>query len=416
MREKSLFRKSTLDNGIRVVTERIPYVRSVSIGIWLMAGTVDEPEEKNGVAHFVEHMVFKGTKTRSSFEIAESIESLGGVLNAFTSKEVTCFYAQVLDEHIETAIDILSDILLHHRLDEEDIEKEKSVVLEEITEIEDTPSELVHEIFIRDIFYPHPLGFSILGSKQSVSSLTRNDILDFIHSNYSANRTIVAAAGNLDHEEIVGFVQKYLADMTRFTERRDLPLPPENPRNHVVDNSFQQAHVCLGRRAFSYGDPRRYALLLLNSILGNGMSSRLFQNIRERHGLAYSIYSFADFLMRTGLFGVYFGTDPDKIEKTLDLVKKDLQDLITNSLSIEAMEKRKNQIKGNLILGLESTSGRMNRLARMEIYYQRYIPIEETIAAIEAVNRDQLHSVAQDIYGDGNFYLTVLKPANRTQS
>ena len=416
MTEKTLVQKTVLDNGLRIVTEKIPYVRSVSIGIWIMAGTRDEQEEKNGVAHFVEHMVFKGTETRSSFELAEALESLGGLLNAFTSKEVTCFYAQVLDEHVETAVDILSDIILHHRLSEKDIEKEKSVILEEITELEDTPGELVQEIFIRDIFYPHPLSFSILGTKETVSSLTKKDIQDFIHANYSANRTIVAAAGNLEHDEIVRYAQKYLSEMIPYTERRQTPIPEEKPRKNVIQNNFQQAHICLGRRTFPYKDERRYPLLLLNSILGNGMSSRLFQSIREEHGLAYSVYSFADFLQDTGIFGVYLGTDREKIDTAIELVQKNLQDLIVNSLSDEELQKRKNQVKGNLILGLESTSGRMNRLAKMEIYYQDYIPIDRTISAIEAVNRQQIHEIARQTYGDGQFYITILKPGEPTTS
>lgn len=415
MKVQENYRKTILDNGIRVVTERIPHVRSVSIGIWIQAGTCDEAPEYNGVAHFVEHMVFKGTETRSSLEIADAIESLGGSINAFTSKELTCFYAQVLDENIEVALEILSDLVLHPRLDENDIEREKGVVLEEIMELEDTPSELVHEIFIQDLFKPHPLSFSILGTKETVQRLGREDILRFMSENYSANRVVVAAAGNLDHNHVVRLAEKFLGRLSSASSRNLPELPPERPATNVVKNRFQQAHICIGRRAFHYTHPRRYPLLLLNTILGYGMSSRLFQNIREKHGLAYSIYSFADFLKDTGIFGVYLGTDPENIDLSVELVKKELKDLKENHLDNGELEKRKNQLKGNLILGLESTSGRMNRLAKMEIYRGDFLSIEIIIQSINAVTEEDIHSVAEELFDDHQLYLTILKPEENGQ-
>ena len=411
MTKSNYHKKSTLANGVRIVTEKIPYVHSVSVGIWILAGTIDETTENNGIAHFVEHMVFKGTESRTSLEIADSLESLGGHINAFTGKEITCFYAHVLDENIEIAIDILADLIINPLLAVKDVEREKRVVLEEIGELEDSPDELIHEYFIESLYKPHPISFSTLGKRKTINSLNRNKIIKFIQSNYSGNRIVVAAAGNIDHENVVDTVSKYLIDIKKSSDRSTNILQKEKITKKVIENNFQQAHICIGRRGFSYCDPRRYSLLLLNTILGFGMSSRLFQNIRERHGLAYSIYSFVDFLKDTGLFGVYLGTDKENIDFSIELVKKEMNTFIQEPISDEELDKRKNQLKGNLLLGLESTSNRMNRLAKTEINYGKFHSIDSIIVAIDNVTSDQIFELSSWLFAEEQLSTIILKPA-----
>lgn len=411
MTKDFLYNKTTLDNGLRVVTEKIPYVHSVSIGLWILAGTVDESRDNNGVAHFLEHMVFKGTESRSSFEIADSLEALGGHLNAFTSKEITCYYAHVLDENIDLAVDILTDLIMHPRLADEDISKEKQVVVEEINELKDSPEELVQEYFIQSLYEPHPISFSTLGTKESVNSLTRRKILDFLKSNYTADRIVVAAAGNLEHEKIVELSRKYLQELPVSSNRNSNSLPKEKQITKRVSNNFLQAHICMGRRSFSYSDKRRYPMLLLNTILGFGMSSKLFQNIREKHGLAYSIYSFADFLKNTGVFGIYLGTDKEKIDKAIELIETELDTFKCNLVDKEELEKKKNQLKGNLLLGLESTSNRMNRLAKTEINYNRFFSINTIITSIDSVTIDQIYELSCWLFKEKKLSKIILEPA-----
>lgn len=403
-------KKTKLSNGIRVLTEKIPYVRSVSIGVWVLAGTRDENLQNNGIAHFLEHMVFKGTKTRTSLELADSLESLGGQINAYTSKEHTCYYAHLLDEDLDIAIEILADMMLNSKLSTGDIQIEKDIVLEEITELEDDPGELVHEFFLQSLFQPHPMSYSILGSKETVKEIIQEDLIDFHISNYTANRIIISAAGNVDHDQVLNLVNKYFCNIPKLSNRKNTALSAENPSQSIYENKFQQAHICLGKRIFNYADERRYALMVLNTILGAGMSSRLFQNIREKHGLAYSIYSFVDFFQEAGIFGVYLGTDKEKIDLTLDLVKKELQKLIDEPIPKDELFKRKNQLKGNLILGMESTSNRMDRLAKMEIYHGKFIPLEETIKAIETVDQDQLIELAFELFQESKLFYTIFKP------
>jgi predicted Zn-dependent peptidase len=412
MTKASNVNKSTLDSGIRVVTESIPHVHSVSLGVWVLAATCDESPRNNGIAHFLEHMVFKGTHSRSSLELADSLESLGGHLNAFTGKEHTCFYAQVLSEHIDVAIEVLADMILNSRMSDGDIETEKDVVLEEITELNDNPGDLVHEYFVQSLYKPHPLSYSILGNKDSVRQISRDDLLEFLQRNYAGNRVVIAAAGNVEHERVVELTARYFAAIPASSTRLEFSLSGEVPTHDVFENNFQQAHLCLGRRAFSYSDQRRHALLLLNTILGAGMSSRLFQNIREKHGLAYSIYSFVDFFMDTGMFGIYLGTDREKLDLAIELVKKELNNLSQKPVPEDELLKRKNQMKGNLLLGMESTSNRMDRLARMETYYEEFKPIEATIRSIESVNQEQILEIAAGLFREAELYSTILRPAD----
>ena len=327
----------------------------------MVVGGRDENETNNGISHFVEHMVFKGTQTRTAVEIAESLESVGGHLNAFTGKELTCYYGHVLDEHLPRAIQVISDMLANSVYDETEMEKEKRVVLEELNAIEETPEELVHEFFWKGLFPSHPLGLPIIGSKDVISSFNKEDLVNYVGNNYSANRIVVVAAGNVDHNELVKLTSE------NFTPFKNAEVAsygkPEMPaaETKVIENGAIQAHICLGTHTFGYEDMRKYDLLVLNTLLGAGMSSRLFQNIREKYGLAYSVYSFVDFMFDTGMFGVYIGTDTEKIEKSIELILDELSQLQQKPVPNSELERTKSQLKGNLVLGLESTSGRMSR-------------------------------------------------------
>ncbi len=408
--ESSLYQKTVLSNGLRIVTEKIPYVRSVSIGLWIEAGTRDELPEQNGIAHFLEHMVFKGTENRNAFEIADALESLGGNLNAFTSKELTSFYAHVLDEHVGIALDVLSDLILHPLFDRAEIEKEKNVVIEEIRDMEDTPDDLIFEYFFQDLFRPHPLSLSTLGKKEIVAKLTRQDLLNFLQNHYTPNRIVLAAAGNVEHEQIVELADKYFSHLSGQSQRHLGNLPELRAGRYFWESTAQQTHICLGCPVIPYNHPKRHALLLLHTILGSGMSSRLFQLLREQYALAYSVFSFADFYLDTGVFGVYIGTDDSKIDAALKLIHGTFQDLRRKKMDPTELEKKKSELKGNLLLGLESTSNRMSRLAKMEIYLNKFNTLDDVIHDIEKVTLEQILSVTEEFFSEKRMVETILKP------
>ena len=407
---ESEFKKTILDNGIRLVTERIPSVRSVSIGVWLTVGSSNESKRTNGISHFIEHMMFKGTQKREAVDIATSLESVGGHLNAFTGREVTCYYAHILDEHLPTAVEILADILINSVFDPSEIEKEKKVIIEELNALEETPEERIHDLFVSDLFPDHPLGLSVIGSRENIRRFKREDLFEYVHKHYTTDRMVVAAAGNVVHEELLGLVERYFRDLDRAgTSQKVVPTHPVHGHNIVEDGSIQ-AHICLGTQSYSYRDQRKFGLLVLNTLLGSGMSSRLFQNVREKHGLAYSIYSYIDFFCHTGMFGVYVGTDQNKIDSSLDLINAELRRLTREPVPEAELERTKSQLKGNLMLGLESTSSRMNRLAKMEIYLNKYFTLDDTLTEIDRVTQDDVLNVANELFQEERLFTTVLKP------
>ncbi len=406
-----MFKRSQLKNGIRIVTETIPHVRSVSIGYWLTVGSRNEIAANNGISHFIEHMMFKGTKNRNAFEIAESLESVGGHLNAFTGKELTCYYAHVLDEHLPIAVDVISDILKNSLLDENEIEKEKQVVLEELKALEETPEDLIHELFAADLFSNHPLGYSTIGKRENIQNFNRTQLLEFIKNNYTPERIVVAAAGSMTHEQLVKLVAEKVDGLNSGgVPREHRPTVATRFGKNIIENGAIQAHICLGTQSYSYASEKRFPLLVLNTLLGSGMSSRLFQNIRERYGLAYSVYSFVDFMSDTGMFGVYIGTDQNKIDDCIELITKELENLTNEPVSQEELTRTKSQLKGNLMLGLESTSSRMNRLAKMEIYLQKNFGLDETLQAIESVTQQQVLETARELFDQRRIFTTILKP------
>ncbi|MFC1726250.1 M16 family metallopeptidase, partial [candidate division KSB1 bacterium] len=322
-KENSVFHKTVLDSGITIVSEQLPYVRSVSLGFWARTGSRNENEKNNGISHFLEHMVFKGTPKRKSFEIAESLESLGGTINAYTGKETTCFFAHVLDEHLPLAIDVLSDIVQDPLLKEKDIEKEKLVIAEEINSINDNAEEMIYDYFHSTIFKGNSLESPILGNIDNVKSFSRNDLLNYWERNYRANNFVIAACGNLKHEELIKLVENYFRLPGSDNEiKYDKPVDISNRYLNATKKIFQ-SHSCLGFRSISYTDDRKFPLLVLNTFFGNGMSSRLFQNIREKCGFTYSVYSFTDFYSDIGDFGVYMAYDKNKREEALNRVKEE---------------------------------------------------------------------------------------------
>jgi len=407
--------RSTLENGLQVLTEPIDSVRSVSIGIWVKTGSRNESDEQAGVTHFLEHMIFKGTQTRTPYQIANALESLGGHLNAFTGTEYTCYYARCLDSHLPIAIEVLSDMVNNSTFAPEEIEKEKKVILEEMKMYRDSPDDFIFEEFSNQVFGKHPLGRPIIGFEQTVKSVHQKSLFDYVDQRYFPSNMIVATAGNVRHDEVVALLEKWfqgrVAD-NRTSEHQAYPKPEPmaGGDRRVLTKKIEQTHYIIGRQALSNVDPKRYPLLLLNTVLSGGMSARLHQNIREKYGYCYSVNSFIQSFSDSGMFGVYVGTDKEYLNHVKDLILiefKRLQDeVLTNVELFEA----KSQLKGKLLLSQESMSNRMTRLAKSEIYYNRYIPLDELIQEIDLVTADAVQEFATEFLNSDSFIETVLQP------
>lgn len=412
--EHSLYRKTVLANGIRVVTEQIPYVRSVSLGIWADVGSRDEDETTNGISHFVEHMVFKGTKKRSVREIARSLESLGGYLNAFTTKEQTCFYARVLDRHVGEAMDVLADLVQNATFKKEELEREKLVVLEELKNAEDDPEDIIHDYFEKALFPRHSLGFPIIGTRENLMRFKREDLFAHVGRHYVPARIVVAAAGNIDHDVLVRQAERHFRNLTvgsnGVAKRR---TPPKLNHNTFAEyeRPINQAHICMGTVAYSIKHKDRYPLMVMNALLGEGMSSRLYQNIREKYGFAYSVYSFANLLSDAGVFGIYVGTDRKNIENCIELIHKELNKLKVKPVSKAELERTKSQIKGVMMLGLENMSGRMMRLGSSELYFESFTSLDTILKKVDAVTPEAIQMVAGDLFDEGKFSTVIIRPS-----
>ena len=402
-------RKEVLENGLTVLTERMPHVRSISLGIWLRIGSRNETAEVNGVAHFIEHLLFKGTTCRSGEEIARQVDSIGGHLDAFTAKETICYSSKVLDEHLPIAFDILSDLVLNPKFDPADIQKEQGVVLEEIKMVEDTPDDLVNEIFTQNFWKDHPLGRPILGTKQSIIRLDRERILQFFQEFYIPEVIIVSAAGNLDHERVVDLIRSRFGTIP--ARRNGYLEAPAHSHSRITIRSkkeLEQVHICLGVPACPLPDEDRYGCYVLNTILGGGMSSRLFQNIREKQGLAYAIYSGLTSYRDTGCLSVYAGTSLETTGKVVNLIVSEFRNLKQQTVDVEELRRAKDYLKGSLMLGLESTSSRMSNLARQEMYFGRYFSLDEMASRIEAVTSEDVQRLARNFFETRHIALTVL--------
>ncbi len=406
-------RKTRLLNGLTVVTEKVEGVKSVSVGIWAKTGSRNEKDSQAGVTHFLEHMLFKGTESRSSYDIALSMESVGGYLNAFTSSEYTCYYSRCLDTQLERALDVLSDMVLHPSFPEDEIEKEKKVVIEEMKMYRDSPSDYLFENFSGHVFDGHPLGRPVIGYEETVSNFTRQDLYDYMADRYQPENLLISVAGNINHEEVVQKVEEFFVDVAQQEGADyDPPLSPYKPGTQKLRKAIEQTHLILGRRGLNYNHDDKYKLLLVNAILGGGMSSRLHQNVREQYGYCYTISSFNQSYRDTGLYGVYVGTDEEYVDHVEEIIFKELDRLRTEYVPQKELEEAKAQLKGKLLLSLESMSNRMRRLAKSEIYFDRFINLDELISNIDAVEADEIQEFAGDFFEQNTFSKAILLPEN----
>jgi predicted Zn-dependent peptidase len=400
--------RDLLDNGLRLLTESMPHLRSVSIGVWLTRGSRHEGEAWPGIAHFVEHMLFKGTTSRSAEEIAQTVDSIGGQLDAFTAKEYSAYYIKVLDEHLPLAVDLLSDIVRHPAFAADDIEKEKQVVIEEIKMVEDTPDDLVHELFTQAFWEGHALGRPILGTTASVESITREALCDYFQRAYSADNVIIVAVGNLEHANVRALVERAFADLPARGERVEDVMPSQVPGILVRRKELEQCHVCLGSVGYPQSHEDRYVSYVLNTLLGGSMSSRLFQNVREKRGLAYAVFSGMSAYRDAGMLTVYAGCAAQRIDEVIDLIVQELRGVAAGPAPDAEVRRSKDHLKGSLMLGLEHTASRMSHLARQEIYFDRQFSLDEILLGIEAVTVDDITRVARDLLVGAPLSATVI--------
>jgi predicted Zn-dependent peptidase len=407
------YRKSVLPNGIRIITERMPHVRSVAVGVWVETGSRHEPVSRGGVSHLIEHLVFKGTASRTAEEIARTMDSVGGQMDAFTTKEHTCFYVQVLDDHLPLAVDLLTDILLNPLFDAEELEREKSVVLQEIKMVEDTPDDLIHDLFSAHVWHDHPLGRPILGTREAVNGYRREIVLDHFVTHYVPESIIIAAAGNVTHDQAVELFGRGFNGFRRPAVARADGTPTMRAGVNIVQKALEQVHLVLGFPGLQHAAPERYALFLLNDVIGGSMSSRLFQEIRERQGLVYSIHSGVQAFQDTGVLYVYAGTDAANFSRVLKSTLKELRQLKKDGITAEELERAKEHLKGSLMLSLESTSSRMNRLAKHEMHFGSFFTLDAMLAAIDAVRHDEVQALVSQLLDEDRLALTIYGPLDR---
>lgn len=411
-----IVKKSTLRNGVRVITKKLPYVRSVSMGVWVNVGARDERLHENGLSHFIEHMLFKGTSTRSAYQLAKEFDAIGGHTNAFTSMENTCYHARVLDIHLEAMVDMLSDIFLNSLFDPAEVENERPVILSEISMLEDSPEDFVHTLLEENYWRDHPLGRSILGSRENVLKFDADKIESFFNKSYQPCQTIISAAGNIDHDHLISLIGPAFEaiEAGKPTPERISPEAHTHTRFHTRE--LEQVHLCVGNKGLSITDPSRFSCSLMNTILGGNMSSRLFQEVREKRGLAYSIYSFSSLNVDSGLFGTYTGVAPENAHKATELILKEIDTLCQVTVEENELQDAKDYTKGNILLSSESTDNQMVRLAQNEIHFGRYIPVEETIENINKVTPDDIRILANRLFKESRPSLTVLGPVKNTES
>ncbi len=407
-----MINKTVLANGVKIISKKMPHVRSISMGVWVNVGARDETDTQSGLSHFIEHMIFKGTARRSAYQIAKEFDAIGGQTNAFTSMEHTCYHAKVLDTHLETMVEILSDIFLNSTFDPQEVERERPVIFQEIGMVEDSPEEYLHLVAAKNFWGSHPLGRSILGSRENILNFDARTIKAFFRQFYHPERIILAVAGNIDHKRIVDLVGPAFE-----TIHNGQQLPPRNrpeiaPRQQAIQRDLEQAHINLSTLGLSTTDPKRFACSLMNTILGGNMSSRLFQEIRERHGLAYSVYSFVSSHVDTGMFGVYAGVHPDNVSRCIDLVIQAQQRLKQAPVSSSELDGAKEFTKGNLILAAESVDNQMVRLAQNEIHFKDYIPLQAVIENIDAVTVQEIQDLAEELFRPEQSALTLLGPVD----
>jgi len=409
IRRLIMFQKELLINGIRIVTEEIPYVNSVSIGIWVKVGSRYESFENNGISHFIEHMLFKGTRKRSAKDIANSIDKIGGQLNAFTTKECTCFYAKVLDTHFEIALDVLSDMFLNSVFSEADIEKERGVIIEEINLYEDSPEDLVHDLFSQAVWSSNPLGMSILGTEESLDHIGREQLVDFFNKNYIPQNIVISVVGNFKHKDVVCKIKEYFVK----AEHKDngaarIIMPRFEPEYMLKNKVTEQIHLCMGFNGVDIKSEAYYPMLVFNNVFGGAMSSRLFQRIREDRGLAYSVFSYPSSFEDCGLFSIYAGSKPDNLKSVAGLIMEEIKVIKETGITDEELYDSKEQLKGSYILGLESTSGRMLSIGKSELLLDRIYSPAEVLQRIDEVNMDGVNSIIKYIFDSESMGVAVI--------
>jgi len=411
----SLYRKTVLPNGIKVLTESIPSIKSFSLGFWFNVGSRDENLKNNGISHFIEHMVFKGTKKRTAGKIANDIESLGGYLNAFTSKEHTCIYARGLEDHFEKSFEIIADMLQNSLFRPNDLKKEANVVIDELNDIEDNPEELIFDKFEEFIFPGNTLSLPIIGTKNNIKSFSQDDLKNQMEKKYTFNRLIISASGAVEHEKVLILVDKYFKrDLGKSTVSRKIINTSSLPaKTEFIEKEIQQVHAIVGRPTYGYKDKQRTAAAVLAQILGEGSSSRLFQSVRERNGIAYQINSFMNSFYDVSSFGVYLSTNNNMIEKAISLILKEFKKLREIKVSDKELKKSKESIKGSLIIGLENSSHRMITMAQSELYFNRIKSVDEILKEIDSVTKEQIIEAAYDLLTESSLVKIIISPKNR---
>ncbi|WP_344469477.1 pitrilysin family protein [Kitasatospora kazusensis] len=411
-------RRTVLPGGLRVVTETLPTVRSATFGIWVGVGSRDETPVLNGATHYLEHLLFKGTERRSALDISAALDAVGGEMNAFTAKENTCYYARVLDTDLPLAIDVVCDMLTGSLIRPEDVEAERGVILEEMAMAEDDPGDVVHDLFAKVIYGEGPLGRPILGTQETVNALTRDQIAGFFKRRYKPEQLVVAAAGNLDHAKVVRQVERAFAGVLA----KSTGHPAEVRQGHkavrtagrveVLNRPTEQAHLVLGVPGVPRHDERRWAMGVLNAALGGGMSSRLFQEVREKRGLAYSVYSYSSSYADSGLFGIYAGCQPKRVEEVLRICREELAKVVQDGITEEELTRAIGQISGSTVLGMEDTGSLMNRIGKAELCYGHHLSVDDMLAKIASVTLEDVHAVARDVLGAHRPSLALIGPVN----
>ena len=404
-----MFKECILDNNLTVVYERLSHLRSVSFGVWIGTGSRNETWEQNGISHFIEHMVFKGTKKRSAKDIACEIDEIGGQINAFTGKDSTCFYTKTLDSDLETAVDVLSDMLFNSVFDPVHIETEKKVVLEEISMYEDDPEELVNDLLTGEIWSDGPLGYPILGTQKSLENITRDMLFEYLSNFYIPDNCVISVVGNFDEGNLLNIIKRYFGSWKPLTYcQLSMEKPVFRKQFLYKEKDTEQTHLCFGFNGLPMSDDRVYSLMVLNNIIGGGMSSRLFQSVREEAGLVYSIYSFPTSFRDCGMFTIYAATNPDKTEQVIGRVIDEIRAILKNDIAEGELLRSKNQLKGNFILGLDSTSGRMNSIGKSKIITGFINSPENVLRQIEAIKVQDIMEMANWMFTQDNSAITIL--------
>lgn len=402
--------KTILANGIKVITRKMPHLRSVSMGVWVNVGARDESLAESGLSHFIEHMIFKGTEKRTAFQIAKEFDAIGGQTNAFTSTENTCYHAKVMDTQLDTMVDILTDVFFNSVFDDKEVENERAVILQEIGMAEDNPDEYIHILSGMNFWGEHSLGRSVLGSRENIKKFDSDTIKKFFYRFYQPERIVVSVAGNLDHSRFMDIAGPVFESIQAGNDLFERMPPDEHCKVNIHYKDLGQVHVCLGTKGMSITDPRRYAFSLMNTILGGNMSSRLFQEVREKRGLAYSVYSYASSFVDTGMFGTYAGVAPKNIQTSIRLILKEISKIREMRVDSNELRYAKEFTKGNLMIASESNDNQMVRMAQNETHFGRYIPMDEVINNVEAVTEEDILELAESLFQNNRFALTLLGP------